>query len=479
MKRFCAAIRTPKWSLLGTSQGKTAVMPDVTLGCPRIFAGGRRTLHMFESSLSVVTVLVLALSPFGQCRVLHDKADLAALFSQADEAKRHKDWPRVAEIANTILVTDPKAGRAWYRLGVAKENLHDDSGAEIAFQKAAGLHYFERDCLLEVASLAAKQGNKEVAFSYLKQLARAGFDQPEQIAGTSEFSSLKTDARYKAVVLHVRRNVRSQSSNPQWSKDGKRIIFERGSSEFPSAASQIYAIDRNGSHETQLTFGSGNHMMPDMSPDGQKIVYSSGEDGKRKLYVEDLQSHQARVLVTENIGNEHYPSWSPDGTRIVFNNFKGGEHHQVFVVNVDGSGLKALTSPEFNSDYPRWTYSGNQIIFESERAGMWGAYTMNPDGTSQTFLAWASTPSLSTDGKRIAFSDVLTEGNTEIYVMNSDGTQPKRITNNRAEDWEPAWSPNEKEIVFMSQRSRHFELYLMSPDGTGVRRLTKTPQISK
>jgi dipeptidyl aminopeptidase/acylaminoacyl peptidase len=426
-----------------------------------------------------VVLTALLLPQVSQCQASLRQAGLTVLFSQADEAKRQKDWPRVAEIATTILAKDPKAGRAWYRLGVAKENLHDDVGAEAAFQKAAASHYFEEDCLLEVASLAAKQGDKQVAFLYLQRLARKGFDQPGQIESTSELSSLKSDSRYGAILLRVRKNIRWHVYVQECSKYIKRFIFERLPSSFPPASSQVYAIDRDGSHEVQLTSGEGNHMMPDFSADGRQIVYSSGEDGKRKLHILDLQSQQDRVLIKESIGNEHYPSWSPDGQRIVFNNFGGAGRRQIFIVNTDGSGLKALTSPDYNSDYPRWTHSGSKITFESERAGMWGAYTMNPDGSSQDFVGWASTPNLSPDGKRFAFADSLPEGNTEMYVMNADGGETRRITNNRAEDWEPAWSPDGREIVFMSQRSGHFELYLMNPDGVGVRRLTKTPQIPK
>src|SRR5262249_53871314 len=159
-----------------------------------------------------------------------------------------------------------------------------------------------------------------------------------------------------------------------------------------------------------LTFGDGNHMMPDFSPDNRLIVYSSGVEGKRKLHIEDLRSHQVRILVNESIGNEHFPSWSPDGTKITFN-ADGNGHRQVYVVNVNGSSLKALTAAEYNSDYPRWTASGNTISFESDRAGMWDTYLMDSDGNAQTRLAWASTPSLSSDKSKIVFGNNLLVGN--------------------------------------------------------------------
>ena len=432
-------------------------------------------LHRWAIHSFCGVALLILVSQVAVGRASHDTADMEAFFSKADEAKRHRDWPHVVEIAESILARDPKAGRAWYRLGGAKENLNDFKGAEAAFRKASSLHYFEKECLLESALLAARQDNQRAALEYLMTLARIGFDQPGQIEGAPEFVPLKSDARFQATLLKVRKNARWQAANPQWSKDGKQIVFERGSSAFPPKDSQIYAIDADGSHTTQLTFGLGNHMMPDFSPDNRLIVYSSGEDGKRKLHIEDLQSHHVRVLVKEMIGNEHFPSWSPDGTQITFN-ADGNGHRQIFVVNVDGSGLKALTAAEYNSDYPRWTASGNTISFESDRAGMWDTYLMDGDGNAQTRLVWASTPNLSSDKSKIVFGNNLLAGNGEIYTIHSDGTNLQRITRSRTENWEPAWSPDGNRIVFMSQRTGHFELFLMNADGSSIHRLTKTHQ---
>jgi len=78
-------------------------------------------------------------------------------------------------------------------------------------------------------------------------------------------------------------------------------------------------------------------------------------------------------------------------------------------------------------------------------------------------------------GSRIAFVTDR-DGNDEIYVMRPDGTQARNVTRNEAADDEPSWSPDGRRIVFVSDRDGNQELYVMDADGTGVTRLTGTPE---
>ncbi|HEY0734312.1 MAG TPA: hypothetical protein VGD69_05360, partial [Herpetosiphonaceae bacterium] len=89
----------------------------------------------------------------------------------------------------------------------------------------------------------------------------------------------------------------------------------------------------------------------------------------------------------------------------------------------------------------------------------------------------ATNPVWSPDGKQIAFvSD--RDGNPEIYVMNADGGEPRNLTQNPERDFDPAWSPDGTRIVFASyrdqpaDRSAANDLYIMNADGSEVTRLT-------
>jgi len=86
-------------------------------------------------------------------------------------------------------------------------------------------------------------------------------------------------------------------------------------------------------------------------------------------------------------------------------------------------------------------------------------------------------PSLSMNGKIVFQSN--RDGNYEIYVMNADGTNQTRLTNNAASDFNPAWSPDGTKIVFDSDRDGNFEIYVMNADGTSQTRLTNNPNSDK
>ena len=64
------------------------------------------------------------------------------------------------------------------------------------------------------------------------------------------------------------------------------------------------------------------------------------------------------------------------------------------------------------------------------------------------------------------------DGNPEIYVMNADGSNLRRLTNHPAGDGTPTWSPNSQQIAFVSDRTGTPQIYLMGADGSNVRRIT-------
>jgi len=121
-----------------------------------------------------------------------------------------------------------------------------------------------------------------------------------------------------------------------------------------------------------------------------------------------------------------------------------------------------------------------QIVFASSRDGNNEIYVMNPDGTDVVRLtedsADDSDPSWSPDNQQIAFVSDRT-GNREIYVMKADGRDVTRLTDHPALDSVPAWSRDGRHIAFVSDRDGNNEIYIMNADGTNQRNLTKNPAL--
>jgi Tol biopolymer transport system component len=130
---------------------------------------------------------------------------------------------------------------------------------------------------------------------------------------------------------------------------------------------------------------------------------------------------------------------------------------------------------------PAWSPDGKRIAFYSERDGNAELYVMNADGSDERRLtrtpADEGYPSWSPDGRTVSF-DTDRDGNFEVYAMDADGGNVRRLTNNPASDVSASWSPDGSRIVFMSNRDgaqqSDFDVYAMAASGGEATRLTRT-----
>ena len=255
-------------------------------------------------------------------------------------------------------------------------------------------------------------------------------------------------------------NHRRDDRGQAWSPDGRRLAFDS----YRDGNWEIYVMDSDGQNPTRLTFNNSPDVNPVWSPDGRHIAFDSYRDGNWEIHVMDSDG-QNPTRLTFNNSPDVNPVWSPDGRHIAFDSYRDG-NWEIYVMDSDGQNPTRLTFNDGTDAYPVWSPDGRRLAFDS---------TWEPGGHRFLF-----------DSER--------SKHREIYVMDSDGQNPTRLTFDRrgyASGWgsgRPVWSPDGRRLAFESSRSSSYwivadyqgrtvslllgEIYVMDSDGQNLTRLT-------
>ena len=177
-----------------------------------------------------------------------------------------------------------------------------------------------------------------------------------------------------------------------------------------------------------------------------------------------------------------HPTPSPNGDRIVFASGAAGDRGLRVVPSTGGVAASLCRGfcPLFRFSDIAWSPSGERVAFVATTPGSGGhlpqIYTVTVGESDYTQLTWTraieSDPAWSPDGERIAFASSRS-GDTELWVMNSDGSEQRQLTVRPGRDLMPAWSPDGRWLTFSRHIDRSWDLAIISSDGGDASPLTR------
>ena len=276
-----------------------------------------------------------------------------------------------------------------------------------------------------------------------------------------------------------------------FSPDGKTILFERffstqrqGVDTEPVPKRAVLLLMRpDGSHKRVLRHrGAIFEYDASFSPDGRSILFvrATSRTNDDRIYVMRRDGSGAHALRRDFL-QQQCPGFSPDGHKISFWRGRDGKSGGYFVMNADGTGLRRISGGQkFVWGCLSWFPDSKRVVFTKD----YNLYVASADGTHLKRLTDYKIdslyrPAVSSDGRWLACDGSLPgrHGGNGIIVMRADGTGARRITrswNEIQNDSGPAWSPDGKRIVFAGYRPRfrYKGVYVVNRDGSGLRRLS-------
>jgi TolB protein len=245
---------------------------------------------------------------------------------------------------------------------------------------------------------------------------------------------------------------------------------------------EIYLMDPDGSNPTRLTTEARADADPDISPNGQYVIFTSNRGGNNDIFLQGLDGSVWNL--TGYPGNDGWARFSPNGQQIVFHSNRDG-NFEIYVMNADGSEPTRLTDYAGIDVLPDWSPDGQSIVFRRDldiytlslRTGEVRRLT-DADGLDQ-MAAW------SPDGRYLAFMS-FREGYCSVFRMRPDGSEQINLTPKDDGDLEAQWCSRAPswtrtgQVLFMSFRPStggNTDIFMMDADGSRLRRLTDDPGI--
>lgn len=289
------------------------------------------------------------------------------------------------------------------------------------------------------------QGRLSVKFRLFDVFREAEMGQGLQLGGDS--------ADWRRIAHKVADQVYSRITGESGYFDS-RVVFVSESGPKGNRQRRLAIMDYDGANAQFLTDPTSIVLAPRISPQGDKVLYTSYATGFPRIYLLDLSTLRTQRLEERPGTMSFSPRFSPDGQTVVYSLTQAGNTDLYSLDLRTGQRLRLTSDPSIETA-PSFSPDGRQIAFESDRSGLPQLYVMDARGGEARRISFGSgkydTPVWSPRGDLIAFTK-QSGGRFHIGVMRTDGSNERQLTASFLDEG-PTWSPNGRVIMFTRETS--------------------------
>lgn len=262
-----------------------------------------------------------------------------------------------------------------------------------------------------------------------------------------------------------------------------QIVFVRG---VGPGIKEVFQMDRDGQGLTQITHHGALSLAPTVASDS-RLAYITYKGGPAEIWGQRRPGgpHE-RLYPTPGISPETYtllssPAWSPDGRRLAFVQGDRRGNTDILVLDLTTNRVRRLTDGKGINTEPTWNPNGTQLAFTSDREGGGPErgqgpqiFLMQDDGSNLRRLTHEGTynasPAWSPNGAMVAYTSRF-EGKFDLFVYKLGEGKAYQITTGVSTSESPAWSPDERRLVFTSNRFGRSQLFTTDLSGRQIQPL--------
>ena len=243
----------------------------------------------------------------------------------------------------------------------------------------------------------------------------------------------------------------------------------------PVGAKEIVMADYDGVGQAPVTRNGSINLTPVWSPDARSLAYTSYKQGYPDLYRTFPFERRPDQTLAAFAGINTSPAFSPDGKSLALTLSHVG-NPEIYVLTLATGTMRRLTRNAGIDTEPTWSPSGRQIAFISDRSGSPNVYVMDADGLSVRQLTsggFHTQPRWSPKGDTLVYT--ARQGVHDLWIVNVDGSNPRRLTGGNGDSQGATWAPNGRHLAFQSNRNGRWQIFAMLADGTAQEAVTRGP----